>query len=84
MQLFYPDHFNGAWSYSADGVDFRYFQLVDIYEDDNAFVNEYGAERPSYRAKDGEVIFSIKHEIMMENGATFRVSYIIIAELLNY
>ncbi|MBT1450396.1 esterase [Glaciecola sp. XM2] len=67
MQLYYPDTFNGAWSFSADGVDFRYFQLVDIYEDENAYVNEHGSQRPSYRAKDGEIIFSIKHEIMMEN-----------------
>jgi hypothetical protein len=67
MQLFYPDTFNGAWSYSADGVDFRYFQLVDIYNDDNAYFNEHGSERPSYRQTDGDVIFSIKREIMMEN-----------------
>jgi len=67
LQIYYPDLFNGAWSFSADGVDFKYFQLVDIYQDENAFVNENGMQRPSYRAKDGETIFSIKREIMMEN-----------------
>jgi hypothetical protein len=67
LQTYYPDLFNGAWSFSADGVDFKYFQLVDIYQDKNAFVNENGMQRPSYRAKDGETIFSIKREIMMEN-----------------
>nr|WP_136251892.1 alpha/beta hydrolase-fold protein [Ningiella ruwaisensis] len=67
LQIFYPDLFNGAWSYSADGVDFRYFQLVNIYEDDNAFFNEHNQERPSFREKDGDVIFSIKREISMEN-----------------
>ena len=67
LQIFYPDTFNGAWSYSADGVDFRYFQLVDIYQDENAFVNEFEQKRPSYRSKDGEVIFSIEREIQMEN-----------------
>lgn len=67
LQTYYPDLFNGAWSFSADGVDFRYFQLVDIYADENAFVNENGMLRPSFRAKDGEVIFTIKQEIMMEN-----------------
>jgi hypothetical protein len=67
LQLFYPEQFNGAWSFSADGVDFKYFQLVDIYSDNNAFINEHGNERPSYRAKDGEIIFSIQREIMMEN-----------------
>jgi len=68
LQLFYPDQFNGAWSYSADGVDFRYFQLVDIYNDKNAFINEHGNERPSFRSNDGEIIFSIQREIMMENA----------------
>jgi hypothetical protein len=67
LQTYYPDLFNGAWSFSADGVDFKYLQLVDIYQDKNAFVNEHGMPRPSYRAKDGEVIFNIKREIMMEN-----------------
>ena len=67
LQTYYPDLFNGAWSFSADGVDFKYFQLVNIYNDDNAFINENGQQRPSYRAKDGEIIFSIKREIMMEN-----------------
>lgn len=36
-QVFYPDMFNGTWSFCPDPVDFRYFQLVNIYEDDNAF-----------------------------------------------
>ncbi|MEM0912216.1 MAG: alpha/beta hydrolase-fold protein, partial [Pseudomonadota bacterium] len=67
LQIYYPELFNGAWSYSADGVDFRYFQLVNIYDDDNAFFNEHGVERPSFKQKDGDVIFSIKHEVGMEN-----------------
>jgi hypothetical protein len=29
--------FNGTWTFCPDPVDFRYFQLVNIYEDDNAF-----------------------------------------------
>lgn len=67
-QVFYPDTFNGAWSYSADGVDFNHFQLVDIYEHDNAYFNRHNQERPSYRQKNGDLIFSIRHEIMMENN----------------
>ncbi len=78
LQIFYPDSFNGAWSYCADPVDFRYFQLVNVYEDTNAFVNEYGYERPSMRDTDGEPRFSIRREIMMERalgrGNTFVTS----------
>jgi hypothetical protein len=76
LQTYYPDTFNGAWSFSADGVDFKYFQLVNIYQDKNALINEHGIERPSYRAKDGEVIFSIKREIMMENQMGRNDSYV--------
>jgi hypothetical protein len=36
-QVFYPDLLNGTWTFCPDPVDFRYFQLVNIYEDDNAF-----------------------------------------------
>lgn len=78
LQIFYPEFFNGAWSFCADGVDFRYFQLVNIYSDDNAFVNEHGYERPSMRDTDGEPRFSMRHEITMERvlgrGNTFVTS----------
>jgi len=36
-QVFYPDRLNGTWTFCPDPVDFRYFQLVNIYQDDNAF-----------------------------------------------
>jgi enterochelin esterase-like enzyme len=36
-QVFYPDRVNGTWTFCPDPVDFRYFQMVDIYKDDNAF-----------------------------------------------
>jgi enterochelin esterase-like enzyme len=36
-QVFYPDMFNGTWTFCPDPVDFRYFQMVNIYEDANAF-----------------------------------------------
>src|SRR5580704_2740733 len=42
LQVFYPDFFNGTWSYCPDGVDFRAFQLVNIYEDRNAYINGHG------------------------------------------
>ena len=67
LQIWNPDVFNGAWSFCPDAVDFHYLQLVDIYNDSSAFVNEYGYERPSMRMTDGEPVFSIRHEIYMEN-----------------
>ncbi len=67
LKVFYPDFFNATWSSCPDGVDFRAFQLVNIYEDTNAYVNKYGFERPSEREINGDVRFSMRHECQMEN-----------------
>ena len=67
LQIFYPDFFNGAWSYCPDGIDFRQFQLVNIYKDTNAYVDADGAERASAREINGEVRFTMRHELRMEN-----------------
>ena len=67
LQVFYPDFFNGAWSGFPDGVDFRAFQLINIYADDNAYVNAHGFERPSARDLNGDTRFTIRHECQMEN-----------------
>ena len=67
LQIFYPDFFNGTWSGYPDGVDFRAFQLINIYKDDNAYVNRRGFERPSARELNGDVRFTIRHECQMEN-----------------
>jgi hypothetical protein len=67
LQVFYPDFFNGAWSGYPDGVDFRALQLIDIYKDENAYVNGHGFERPSMRDLNGDTRFTIRHECQMEN-----------------
>jgi hypothetical protein len=36
-QIFYPDFYNGAYCDCPDPIDFRAYQLVNIYEDKNAF-----------------------------------------------
>lgn len=67
LQVFYPDAFAGTWSSCPDGVDFRGFQLVNIYEDENAYTNSRGFERPSAREVNGDVRFTMRHELQMEN-----------------
>jgi Putative esterase len=67
LQIFYPDFFNGAWSFCPDGVDFRSFQLVNIYEDDNAYINRHGFERPASREISGEIRYTMRHECQLEN-----------------
>ena len=67
LQVFYSEFFNGAWSSCPDSVDFRSFQLVDIYKDQNAYVNDQGFECPAARNIDGDVLYTMRHECQMEN-----------------
>ncbi len=67
LQLFYPDFFNGCWSSCPDPVDFRCYELINIYEDANAYVNRFGFERPAKRNVDGDTIYTLRHECQVEN-----------------
>ena len=67
LQLFYPDVFGGCFSYSPDQVDFENCQLINIYEDENAFYNEFDYLRPIVRNVSGEPIISQKDFIQFEN-----------------
>ncbi len=66
LQLFYPDFFNGCWSQCPDSVDFRAFELIDIYRDANAYVNRTGFERPAKRTLDGDTAYTVRHECHLE------------------
>ena len=37
QQIFYPDFFGGAWGFCPDPLDFHAFQLINVYDDSNAF-----------------------------------------------
>jgi hypothetical protein len=67
LQIFYPDFFNGTWSSCPDPVDFRALELVNIYQDDDVYVNKYGYERPSTRDPNGDVRLTTRDEIGVEN-----------------
>jgi hypothetical protein len=67
LQVFYPDYFNGAWAFCPDSVDFRSFQLVNIYDDPNAYLGPHGFERPAARDVSGDVRFTMRHECRLEN-----------------
>ena len=36
-QIFYPDYFGGAWGFCPDPVDFHAFQLINVYNEKNAY-----------------------------------------------
>jgi Putative esterase len=70
VQVFYPDLFNGAWVFCPDPVDFRYFQLVNIYEDENAYFPNGAWKkepfRPWMRGVDDQVMATVKHASIFE------------------
>ncbi len=67
LQLYYPDEFNGAWSYSPDAIEFENYQLINIYKDKNAYINEYGNQRPVARDVSGEPMMMLENFIKYEN-----------------
>jgi S-formylglutathione hydrolase FrmB len=67
LQVFYPDFFNGAWASCPDPVDFRALELVNIYRDDNTYVNKFSNERPSARDPNGDVKLLARREVGVEN-----------------
>lgn len=68
-QIFYPDFFNGAYSYCPDPIDFRAYQLVNLYEDKNAFWTEgpFGkVPRSEMRNEHGQVLALMEPAVRRE------------------
>ena len=72
QQVFYPDFFNGTYSFCPDPIDFRAYQLVNIYEDKNAFwdVGPFGkVPRGEMRTPTGKILATmepaVRHEEVM-------------------
>jgi hypothetical protein len=63
VQVFYPDHYNGAFIGCPDPVDFRAYTTIDIYKDKNAFFLQ-GAHtqlpRPGMRNYLGETLGTVE------------------------
>jgi hypothetical protein len=69
LQVFHPDFFGGTWTFFPDPIDFRYYQLVNIYEDKSAFTKEYGwltVERPMMRDVHGQVLVTLRQMSQLE------------------
>jgi hypothetical protein len=72
LAITHPETFGATWSSSPDPVDFRKFQVVDIYGQPNFFYGgatfdpaKPGEELTSYRAR-GEQRMTIRQENLME------------------
>jgi hypothetical protein len=69
QQVFHPGFYGGAFSSCADPVDFHYHQIVNIYEDKNAYYigNEWTRiDRPNTRRTDGNVRSTMSGENLFE------------------
>ena len=69
VQLFYPDHYNGAFVACPDPVDFRAFMHVDLYTQDDMFYLS-GAnkqiEQPAMRDYLGHTLLTMRDDIAYE------------------
>ena len=69
VQMFYPDHYNGAFVACPDPVDFHAFMTVDLYKQDNVFFLP-GAntriEQPAMRDYLGHTLASVRDNVAYE------------------
>ncbi len=72
LQVYHPDFFGGTWTMYPDPIDFRRYQLVNIYEDANAFQPpgfEYNVpERPLMRSAEGQVTVTMRQMCQLEEA----------------
>jgi hypothetical protein len=71
IQIFNPEFFGGSWGWCPDPVDFNWYQIVNVYEDDNAYErgNEWAkVERPNNRRPDGTIVSTIRQEMSYERA----------------
>jgi len=70
LQVFHPNFFGGTWTLFPDPVDFRRYQLVNIYSDDNAFEAPgrqwMVPERPMMRSVEGQMLQTVRQMSQLE------------------
>jgi putative esterase len=70
LQVYHPDFFGGTWTFFPDPVDFRRYDMVNIYDDDNAFVVPHSSwmkpERYIMRGADGQPLVSERQFSQLE------------------
>ncbi|MEP6691489.1 MAG: alpha/beta hydrolase-fold protein [Gemmatimonadaceae bacterium] len=67
LQIQHPDFFGGTWTLYPDPVDFRDYQMTNVYEDTSAFVPNVNAtttwvvpERFMSRTEEGQPLLSMR------------------------
>jgi hypothetical protein len=63
--VFYPKLYSGAWIFYPDPLDFHFHQLINIYDDPNAYFTQHewlDVQRPSARETSGDIDWSMVQE----------------------
>jgi len=78
LQVYYPDVFTGTWVYCPDSIDFSRYLILDIYNDENAFVRpgvkpsagvgQASDERPMLRNPEGQTTRTLREQSQMEDA----------------
>lgn len=72
LQLYHPEFFGGTFTGFPDPIDFRHYQLVNIYQDASAFkVPGYEwvqRERPLMRTGEGQVVETMRQMSQLEEA----------------
>jgi hypothetical protein len=70
LQIYHPDFFGGTWVLYPDPVDFRSYELVNIYSDTNAFTHQVAdwmqAEVPAEVEVTGQPRITVRMESQFE------------------
>ena len=71
-QIHYPRFYGGTWVFNPDSVDFRRYQLINIYEDANAFLVPNAVpgapERMFQRTIEGQPVGSVRQLSQLERA----------------
>jgi putative esterase len=71
LQVFHPEFFGGTWTFYPDPVDFSRYQIVDIYNDNSAFLApNYDPpipERPMSRTPEGQADVTMRQMSQLED-----------------
>lgn len=68
-QIFYPGFYNGAYCFCPDPIDFRSYQLINIYENKNAFwvKGPFGeVPRGEMRSSTGQIVATMEPTVRRE------------------
>ena len=70
-QIFYPEVFGGTWSFCPDPVDFHKYQIVNLYDDPNAYFIDrewIRVPRGGERDTSGNLTYTMDQECLYEEA----------------